>query len=90
MKRHVVMPSQYGERVRADFVRRVAVGRDAIRTHDDAVDLAPGEEPSDRAVGHHTMRNTVLPQLPRRQSRALQQRPCLGHDHAAEPTSCVH
>ncbi len=74
VERNVVVRSQDGEGVRADLVRCVPVRRDPVRAGDDAIDLACGHERGRRGVGDHRMRDARGLQLPRGQTRPLQQR----------------
>ena len=75
--RQIVVAREHGERVRPDLVRRVAVRGDAVGAGDHAVDFSGGHQRSCGRVGDHRVRDRRCLELPRRQARALKQRPRL-------------
>ena len=77
VERDAVVRRSDGEPVGADLVRGVAVGRDPVGADDDAVDPPAAHQMRGRRVGDHRVRDAERLELPRRQPRALQQRPRL-------------
>jgi hypothetical protein len=62
------------QRHRADLVRGIAVGRDAIRTHHDGMHQPALHRRGRHRIGDQTIVHAGLLQLPRGESRALQER----------------
>ena len=73
---HAVLLRQDGDRVGADLVRDIAIRGNAVRADHDAADATASQEMSGHIVGDQRGRNAVVRQLPGRQPRALQKRPC--------------
>ena len=65
---------EHGDAIRADLVRDVTVGRDAIGADHDQVHMAKAHHRRRHVVGDHGRIDTVLHQLPRREPRALKER----------------
>ena len=78
---HAVMGREHRQRVGADLVRRVAVGRDAIGPGEDDVDLAAGDQRPCRGVRDDAVRHAGPLELPGGQARALEQRARLADEH---------
>ena len=74
---------EHRHRVGADFVRHVAVRRDAIGANDDEIDLSTLHHGARHVVGDDRCVDAVARQLPRGQPGALHERACLvgHHDH---------
>ena len=70
------------EAVGPDLVGDVAVGRDAVGPGDHGVGLAAADQPGGGAVDDELVRHAGARELPRRQPRALQQRPGLAREDA--------
>ena len=81
---NAVTVREHGQRVRADLVRRVPVGRDAVGAGEDGVHLAAGDERPGRGVGDDAVGDAGALQLPRGQARALEERPRLVHEHVRD------
>ena len=77
VERDAVPRREDGQRVRADLVGGVAVGRDPVRPDEDDVDLAAGHQVPGGHVGEQRVRHAGLGQLPGRQPGALEVRPRL-------------
>jgi hypothetical protein len=71
------------ERVGANLVGGVAVRGDAVRAHEDAVDLTPGEQLPRSGVRDHGVRDLRSLELPGRQPRALEERTRFVHEHVS-------
>ena len=71
------MRGEHGERIGADLVRRVAVGRDPVGAGHDDVHLAARHHRRRGRVGDHRVRDARCLELPGGQARALQERPRL-------------
>ena len=72
VERDAVARRQHGQRVGADLVGRVAVGRDPVRPDEDDVDLAAGHQVPGGHVGDQRVRDAGLGELPGRQPGALE------------------
>jgi hypothetical protein len=77
VKRNAVLLGQDGHVVGADLVGEVAVGGDAVRAHDNGLDLAGAHQAGGHVVADDGGGNAVGHQLPRREPRALQKGPRL-------------
>ena len=77
VERDAVAGRQHGQRVGADLVRGVAVGRDPVRADEHDVDLAACHQVPGGHVGDQRVRDAGLGQLPGRQPGALEVRPRL-------------
>ena len=77
VERNLVLAREHRHGVGADLVRGVAVGGDAIGADDDEIDLARAHQRSGHAFGNDRRVDAVTHELPRRQPRALQERPRL-------------
>ena len=88
-ERHVRVSRAEREAERADLVRGVAVRRDAVGAGDDDVGGAAREQRRSGGVDDEAVRRTEPLQLPRRQPRALEQRPRLEHERLLEPARLV-
>src|SRR6185369_11972004 len=73
----VVVLGQDGQAVGADLVGHVALGGDAVRAHDDHLDLARLHQRGGRAVGDEGVGDLGVLQLEGRQTGALQVGPGL-------------
>ncbi len=74
VERHIVLLGQHRDRVGADLVRDIAVGRDAVRAHHHAADSAGVQEVAGHVVGDQRGRDVVVLQFPNGEARALQKR----------------
>ena len=74
---NVMLPRKHGDGVGSDLVGHVTVGRNAIRTDNHSVHKTLPHEGSGHIVRDHAYVDVVFPELPRRQSSALQKWPCL-------------
>src|SRR2546422_11432040 len=76
-----VRPRQDGDLVGADLVRRVAVPGDAVRADQTQIDLLLLKQVARHTVGQNGHGYAVLVQLPRRETRPLQERSRLAGVH---------
>ena len=74
IKRNSVCLRRQCYAIGADFVRRVAVGRNSVGTDNHSVHTLRAHGPRCHIIGNQRHRNAVLKQLKRRQARTLQQR----------------
>ena len=81
IERNLVRVRHHRDRIGADLVGEVAVGRDAIRADDDEVDVAALHERPGHALGDDGRRDVIAHEFPGRQPRALQERPRLVGEH---------
>ena len=77
VERDPVPGGEHGQRVRADLVGGVAVGRDPVGTDEDDVDLAARHQVPGGHIGEQRVRDAGLGQLPGRQPGALEVGPRL-------------
>ena len=84
-RRHVegntVLFGQHRDRVGSNFVGDIAVGGDAISSHNDGIDLSLPHDRPCHIVRDERGGNMIFHQLPRCQTRALQERPSLVSKH---------
>ena len=80
---------QHGQAVGADFVRHVAVGRDAVRADPDGVDLAARHQAGRHRIGDQLKGDRQLAQLPGGKASALQQRARFTHPDVRHLTLLV-
>ena len=66
-----------GHAVRPDLIRRVTVGRDAVRAHNHGLDLALLHEMSRHVIGDEGHWDAVFGEFPGCQARPLKERPGL-------------
>ena len=78
------MAGEHGHAVRADLVRRVSVGGDAVGSHDHGVHLSFSHEACGHVVADERAGNARARQLPRREARALPHRARLVGVHALD------
>ena len=81
VKRDFIFFREHGDAVRSDFVRGVAIARDAVGADDDGCHAAGFQEVADHVVRDEGEGNVVLMQLPGSEPRALQIRPRFGNQH---------
>ena len=66
IERDFILVREHGHRIRADLVRRIAIGRDAIRSDDNRAYAARFQKMPDHVVGDERQRDSGLLQLPSR------------------------
>ena len=71
IKRHFVFFGQHSYLIRADFVRGIPIGRNAIRAGHDRTDLARLQKVANHVVRNQRQRNAALVQFPSREPCAL-------------------
>ena len=72
IKRNPMRPSQHGDRVCADLVGHIAIGRDPIRADDADLNLPLTHEATGHIVCNHRDRDLILHEFPGGQPRTLQ------------------
>ncbi len=81
VERHAVVGGQHGQRVRADLVGHVAVGRHPVGADHDQVDVARGHERAGHHVGHQGGGDAEPVELPGGEAGPLEHGPGLVDPH---------
>src|SRR5436305_531646 len=71
VERNTLCPRGQRERIRADLVRHIAVGGNAISPNEHRPDIAPAKPSGHHAVGHHRYRNSGPVELPSSEPTSL-------------------